>query len=205
MNTNIIIAGFGGQGVVVASKLISEYYFEIGEEVKTSTLIGLGVRGGGIYCHVKAGKGIKSPIIKSGDADILIGLEELELVRWIDYLKPGGHVFINNIRITPTTVSSGIQDEMNIDIDSIIDNKTTKVITFDGYKYCKNLGSSIVLNLIPLGMLSAYFDHDYEAWIKVLKKNVPKKHYELNKNAFTYGRDFILKSKSKVIGDMVRI
>jgi indolepyruvate ferredoxin oxidoreductase beta subunit len=185
---SIIITGHGGQGVLSASKLMAEYYFLSGLDVKTSTLIGLGIRGGGVYSHLKSGTRVISPLIKAGEADMIIGLEKLETIRWIDYLKKDGMIIMNNTYIQPTTVSCGLQDDFEGDFKDIMGLKTWDINVFDGYEKIKELGNNSTINMLFLGICSELLNQDETTWRKVIENNLSAHYRGVNELAFSMGR-----------------
>ena len=188
---NIVILGQGGQGVLKAAKLLAEYYFLSGRDVKTSTLIGLGVRGGGVYSHVKAGRQVISPLIMAGSCDMIIGLEKLETVRCLDYLKADGELVVNDLYIQPTTVSNGLEDDFNGDFNAIFQNHTPNVRMFNGKDVMEKLGNGQVLNSFFLGVASHILNHNKDIWKTVLEQNLPPKYADVNIEAFLIGSNYM--------------
>lgn len=188
---NIIILGQGGQGVLKAAKLLAEYYFHSGKDVKTSTLIGLGVRGGAVCSHVKAGVQVVSPLIMAGRCDMIIGLEKLETVRCLDYLKTDGELIVNDLYIPPTTVSNGLEDDFTGDFDSIFKQQTTNIHVIQGDEVIEKVGNAQILNSFFMGIASSILGHDKKIWEKVLNSNLPEKHTKLNTEAFFMGANYI--------------
>jgi indolepyruvate ferredoxin oxidoreductase beta subunit len=184
---NVIITGFGGQGVVFASKLLSEYYFQRGQDVKTATIIGLGVKGGGIYCHVKSGSKVVSPLIPRNNADVIVGMEDLETLRWIDYLKPNGLIIMNKFRAQPTIVSTGIQPDFSGNVNEILAKKTDNIRVFNGYSPANSVGGSRTLNLYMVGVLCGIYKYDIDLWKKILQKLISKKILDRNLSSFLKG------------------
>ena len=185
--TNTIITGHGGQGVLSSSKLLATYYFKENQDVKTSTLIGLGIRGGGVYSHCKSGEKVHSPLVQAGHADYIIGFEQLETLRWIDYLKPNGHLIVNQAYIQPTTVSSGLQPDFQVDLQSYYSEKTSNIHMVDGYKEISEFENKSVLNSYVLGILAQFEGHSVETWESVFKDCLPSKHCSKNTKAFLKG------------------
>ncbi|ANU76288.1 2-oxoacid:acceptor oxidoreductase family protein [Blautia pseudococcoides] len=189
-NENIIVLGQGGQGVLKASKLLSEYYARIGKEVKTSTLIGLGVRGGGVYSHVKAGERIVSPLIMAGKCDMIIGLEQLETLRCLDYLKTNGYLVVNDLYIPPTTVSNGLEKNFEGDFNAIFRQHSENFHLFSGEQIIEKMDNKPVLNSFFLGVAARILKHDEKIWLQVLDENLSIKYVDMNMKAFMLGLDY---------------
>lgn len=184
---SIMISGQGGQGVLKAAKMLADYYFLSGKDVKASTLIGLGVRGGGVYSHVKAGGRIISPLIMAGRCDMIIGLEKLETVRCLDYLKANGELIVNDLYLPPTTVSNGLEDDFAGDFESIFKQKTKNCYLIQGEQIAGKMRNGQILNSFFLGIASTILGHDRNIWKKVLESNLPREYVKLNIDAFFMG------------------
>lgn len=184
---SIMISGQGGQGVLKAVKMLADYYFLSGKDVKASTLIGLGVRGGGVYSHVKAGGRIISPLIMAGRCDMIIGLEKLETVRCLDYLKANGELIVNDLYLPPTTVSNGLEDDFAGDFESIFKQKTKNCYLIQGEQIAGKMRNGQILNSFFLGIASTILGHDRNIWKKVLESNLPREYVKLNIDAFFMG------------------
>jgi indolepyruvate ferredoxin oxidoreductase, beta subunit len=188
---NILLAGVGGQGVLVASDIIIELAMQANFDVKKSEVHGMAQRGGSVVSQVRYGEKIYSPLIKKGDSDIIFAFEKLEAVRYLDFLKTDGYVIYNNQQITPLTVFT-----MNIEypknIDDLCRKKTNNIVMVDAISIMNNLGNLKVLNTIMLGVLSNLLEFETEAWLKIITSRVPSKTIEINKHAFVQGRALIM-------------
>ncbi|MBL7095625.1 indolepyruvate oxidoreductase subunit beta [candidate division KSB1 bacterium] len=184
---NIVLSGVGGQGVLVASDVLVAVAMVAGLDSKKSEVHGMAQRGGSVVSQVRYGRKIYSPLIEKGSADIILAFEKLEAVRYLDFLKPGGIVIINNQQIKPLTVYFA-----NIpypeDVEAICRNKTDNVVIIDGIKISEELGNPRVLNTVMLGVLSNYTQFSEEHWINAIQQRVPPKTFELNRRAFEAGR-----------------
>ena len=184
---NIVLSGVGGQGVLVASDVLVAVAMLDGLDSKKSEVHGMAQRGGSVVSQIRYGEKIYSPLIEKGSADIILAFEKLEAVRYLDFLKPGGIVIINNQQITPLTVFFA-----NIpypeDVEFICRKKTDKIKKIDGIKIAENLGNPRILNTIMLGALSKYLQFEKKYWIKAIEQRVPPKTFELNRKAFEAGR-----------------
>lgn len=185
-NQNILICGVGGQGTVLASKLISESALSNGQKVFAAETIGMSQRGGSVVSHVRIGENVFSPLIPLHGADLIIAFETSEAVRNISYLKDGGTVIVNKKILQSVTSSlSGVTfkiDEMETYLKSI----TPNVIFIDTETACKKLGSSKIVNTLLLGAACKAKLFSTEDIKNAIKKNVKKEFYELNIKALEY-------------------
>ena len=183
-STNILLAGVGGQGLVLATKIIADAANNAGVDVKTNDVVGLSQRGGKVWGSVKIGKKVYSPNINPHEADILIASEKLEARRFRKSLKPGDSIaIINDYEMVPTLVQQGSASYSEDIIDEV--NKYSKeTILFDATQKATDLGNKAAANIILLGIAARYLDLPEEAWIKSIESNVPKKFLELNLTAF---------------------
>ncbi len=187
--SNIIIAGTGGQGIVLASRIIAHVAFQSGYDVKESELHGMAQRGGSVLGHIRFGKKVFSPAIPYGEADILVALEEMEAVRYLRFLKPSGIVILNRKKIPPAALENVDYPE---NIEKFLRDNKFKVFPIDAEKVAKELGNVKVENSVVIGFLSAFLDCKLdckeEDWLDVIKNSVPPKTVELNIKAFQEGR-----------------
>lgn len=185
---NIIIAGVGGQGLVLTTHIMAEAAFLAGYDVKTNDVIGLSQRGGKIWGSVRMGEKIYSPNIAPGEADILIAFEKLEGRRWRQMMKPGSVAIVNDYEIAPALVQQG-QVEYAEDIEEEL-QKNSKLINIGASEQAKVFGNIAVTNIIMLGAAAKYMDIPKEIWHQSVEKNVPPKFQAMNIQAFNYGYDF---------------
>lgn len=189
---NMFIAGVGGQGTVLASDVIAEVGIRMGLDAKKSDILGLAVRGGSVFSHVRWADKVDAPVMDEGDADYLIGFELLETYRQCSYLKPGGVVLLNNGRIDPMTVSSGqalypATERILADL-----NKTaSQVHLIPALEASLGLGNAKVLNIVLLGGLANLLGHEPSLWRQVIAERVPAKFKDLNLAAFDQGFELI--------------
>lgn len=187
-NKSIIIAGVGGQGLVLATRIISEAAFAQGFDVKTNDVVGLSQRGGTVWGSIKMGEKVHSPNILPKGADIILGMEPLEALRWSHGLKDGGLIILNTNRVYPTPV---LLEKDTYPEDAIEKLKETyEVIEIDAQEEAKASGNIKAANTILLGLVSKYLDIEESLWHEVLKKFVPKKAVEENLVAFKRGKDY---------------
>ena len=186
MSKNIIICGVGGQGTVLAAKVLSQAAISNGEHVISAETIGMAQRGGSVVSHVRIGGDAFSPLVPQGQADVLIAFEAAEAVRNIDFLKADGTVIVNKKIVQPVTASlSGKAFDENEMID-YLNKRAANVIAVDTDQACRDLGSSKVVNMVLLGAASKsglISKDELKAAIKLLVK---PDFYELNVKAVDY-------------------
>lgn len=184
-NYNIIIAGVGGQGLVLTTKIICEAAIIANYDVKSNDVIGLSQRGGKVWGSVRIGEKINSPNIPPNTGDIIIGMEKLEAFRMRGNLKEKGIVIVNLDEISPVAVLS----EKEVYPKNIIEELQKKftVIEIDATEIAKELGSIKVMNTILLGAMASKTDIKKEIWLESIANNVPIKFREMNKKAFDIG------------------
>ena len=186
---NIIIVGVGGQGTLLASKILGHLLLNAGYDVKVSEVHGMSQRGGSVVTYVRFGDKVYSPVVDKGEADYIISFEILETARWLSYLKQDGQTVTNTQQIDPMPVITGAATYPENLVDKI-KNLGLKVDAMDCLSLARQAGSPKAVNIVLLGRLSHYFDISEEAWQKSLEANVPPKFLELNKKAFELGKNF---------------
>ncbi len=188
MNTkNIMIVGVGGQGSLLASKLLGRLLITRGLDVKVSEVHGMSQRGGSVVTYVRFGEKVYSPIVDKGQADFIVSFELLEAARYTEYLKPQGKVIASLQQINPMPVitgaaeyPSGLAERMKsagIDIDA-----------FDALSLAEQAGSAKAVNIVLMGRLSRYFDFTLEEWMEAIAHSVPERFLAMNQKAFALGR-----------------
>ena len=188
MSKNIIICGVGGQGTVLAAKVISQSAIANGERVLSAETIGMAQRGGSVVSHVRIGSDIFSPLVPQGQADVLIAFEAAEAVRNIEYLKKGGTVVVNQKVVQPVTASlSGKAFDCNTMID-FLKTKAENVVVVDTDKACEELGSSKVANIVLLGAASRAGILSRDELKAAIKQLVKPDFYELNVRALEWSK-----------------
>jgi len=183
---NIMIVGVGGQGTLLASRVLGNVAMKIDKDVKVSEVHGMAQRGGSVVTYVKMGEKVYSPIIDKGEADIIISFEELEALRWIDYLKSDGTLILNEQKIDPMPVIIG-KAKYPGGIVEKIKNNYKNVVTIDALNIAKQCGNIKAVNTVLLGLLAKSTSIDKEIWIESLKENVPPKAINVNLKAFNEG------------------
>ena len=183
---NIMIVGVGGQGSLLASKLLGRMLLQKGYDIKVSEVHGMSQRGGSVVTYVRFGDKVYSPVIDRGQADYIVSFELLEAARWTEFLKPGGKLIANTQQINPMPVIIGAAEypqelaakmvAAGIDLDAV-----------DALSLAEQAGSAKAVNLVLMGKLSKYFDIPQEEWMTAIEQSVPAKFLEMNKKAFALG------------------
>ena len=186
MVKSIMIVGVGGQGSLLASKLLGHLLLSEGYDVKVSEVHGMSQRGGSVVTYVRFGEKVYSPIIDKGQADVIVSFEKLEAARYVEYLKKDGTIVTNVQEIDPMPVITGAMQYP----ENLIEKMQEKGITVDAMD-CLSLateaGSAKAVNIVLMGRLSKYFDIPVERWQKAIDACVPEKFRELNQKAFLLG------------------
>ena len=185
---NIMIVGVGGQGSLLASKMLGHLLLSEGYDVKVSEVHGMSQRGGSVVTYVRYGSKVSSPVIDKGEADYIVSFELLEAARWLPFLKKDGQIVTNIQQIDPMPVITGAAAYPE-DLVAKLKNSGAKVDALDCLKLAEEAGSAKAVNLVLMGRLSHYFDLPEEAWMRSLEANVPAKFLELNKKTFELGKN----------------
>ena len=188
ITTNVLVAGVGGQGVILASDIMSEVFMEVGYDVKQSEVHGMAMRGGIVTSHFRFGKKVYSPLIKEGEVDILFAFEQVEGLRWLNHLKPGGKIVMNDHRINPPAVNLG-EMEYPKGIPEIIKSKFKDFYLVRGTEIAIQLGDARAANVVLLGAISKLFEVKEDLWLKIILNYLPPKVHDLNRKAFFSGRE----------------
>lgn len=188
MSKNILLCGVGGQGTVLASKLMAAAAMNRGINVLTAETIGMAQRGGSVTSHLRMGDNLYSPLIGKGQADLIIGFEPGEAVRMLPYLKKDGIVIVNTRPVRPVTGALSDTDYTGQEMIEYLQSKVERVITVDSKKALADLGSSKVLNVVLLGAAieSGVPDITKEDIKKTILEKVAPKFHELNMRAIDY-------------------
>ena len=186
--TNILMAGVGGQGVILASEIVSEAMMQSGYDVKKSEVHGMAQRGGSVTTHVRFGKKVYSPLIKDGEVDILFSFELLETMRYLDSLRPDAIVLVNNQKILPPSVTLG-KDEYPDTIPGLLSSRYPRFQLVDALGVAKQAGNTKAVNVAFVGALSRFFDVPESIWQEAIKTMMPPKLVDLNLKAFALGRE----------------
>ena len=185
MTKNIMIVGVGGQGTLLTSRILGKLATRAGYDVKLSEVHGMAQRGGSVVTFVRYGDNVAEPIVEEGQADVLIAFERLEALRYIHFLKKDGSVIVNDWRIDPITVVTGVAQYPEKIIDTLKEKRNTIVV--EATEEAKKLGAPRTFNVIVLGAAAKYMGFDKEEWLNVIETTVPPKTIEINKKAFEIG------------------
>ena len=183
---NIMIVGVGGQGSLLASKLLGSLLTDEGYAVKVSEVHGMSQRGGSVVTYVRFGNKVYSPVISEGEADVIVSFEKIEAARHLACLKKGGKIIVNTQEIDPMPVITGAA-EYPTDIIDEIKSKGVFVDAVDALALAEQAGNSKSVNIVLMGRVAKYFDIPYEKWIAAIEKTVKPKFVEINKKAFDLG------------------
>jgi len=186
---NLLITGAGGQGIILASDIIGETAIAAGYDVKKTDTIGMAQRGGSVLSHLRIARQVWSPLIRQGEADLLLALEKLEAARWSSYLRPGGIAIVNNHALPPLSVSLGNARYPGDDeIKDILKQITDQVFFINGTARAKALGNIRTLNIFMLGGASLFLPFKVSVWRESIARRLPEKVREINLTAFDHGR-----------------
>ncbi len=185
---NIMIVGVGGQGSLLASKLLGRVLLTEGYDIKVSEVHGMSQRGGSVVTYVRFGDKVYSPIVDKGEADFIVSFELLEAARYLEYLKPEGRIVVNTQQIDPMPVITG----KAVYPENLVEKfkaKKIQVEAMDALAIAENAGTVKAVNIALMGRLSRFFDISETAWLTALEQSVPAKFLEVNKKAFQLGRN----------------
>jgi indolepyruvate ferredoxin oxidoreductase beta subunit len=183
------MVGVGGQGIILASDIMSETALDAGYDVKKTDTLGMAQRGGSVVSHVRIARKVWSPLLKEGEVDILLAFEKLEAARWGYYLQPESIAIVNNQAIPPLSVNLGTQrypsDE---EIEDILKRRTERIYFVDGTSKARELGDIRVLNMFMLGYASHFLPIDVHTWKGRMSQRIPSNILQINIAAFNQGR-----------------
>ncbi len=185
MTKNIMIVGVGGQGTLLASRILGNTVINEGYDVKVSEVHGMSQRGGSVVTYVKYGEKVHSPIIDEGEADIILAFELLEAYRALPYLKKGGKMIVNAQSINPMPVITGAAKYPENIADKLSKKADAQVL--DALSLAKKAGNIKAVNVVLIGVMAAHSEIPYEKWIETIKTTVPEKFLEVNLKAFDLG------------------
>ena len=183
---SVMIVGVGGQGTLLASRLLGAAMAAEGYDVKVSEVHGMSQRGGSVVTYVRYGEKVYSPIIEEGEADIVLAFEQLEAARYLPYLKKGGAVVVNTQKMDPmpvvtgsTTYPEGLLEDM--------EKKGVRVLALDALSLAEEAGSAKAVNVVLIGAMAKSLGGEQEVWLKAIEETVPAKFLEMNRKAFALG------------------
>ena len=185
--TNIMIVGVGGQGSLLASKLLGRLLCNEGYEVKVSEVHGMSQRGGSVVTYVRYGDRVYSPIIDKGEADIIVSFEKLEAARYASYLAKGGKIIVNSQEINPMPVITGAMQYPNNALETLV-SRGIAVDCIDALPLAMQAGSPKAVNIVLMGRLSRLLSIEEGKWLAAIEETVAPRFVEMNKTAFLLGR-----------------
>ncbi len=183
--TNIMIVGVGGQGTLLASRILGSVALSRGLDVKVSEVHGMSQRGGSVVTYVKYGQAVHSPIIDRGEADIIMAFELLEAYRALPWLKAGGKLIVNDQQINPMPVITGAADYPDHIAEKLTECADTTVL--DALTLAAQAGNLKAVNVVLIGVMAQNTDIPYEIWVQAIRETVPCKFLEINLSAFDLG------------------
>lgn len=186
---NVIFAGVGGQGVILASKILMETAKNAGYDVKESEVHGMAQRGGSVDCHVRYAKQVYSPLIEKGTADYVVSLELLESMRKLEYLSDAGTLIVNKFKHDPAPVEAGLEKYPD-DLESWLSSNVKRCYILELDPILKEIGNRRALNIVMLGVLSNFLEFTLDDWKNAIAKQVKEKFVEMNLAAFMKGREY---------------
>ena len=189
MTKNILLTGVGGQGTILAAKMLTIGLMEEGYDVKMSEIHGMSQRGGDVTSQVRYSRErVWSPVIEKGTADIIVSCEKMEALRNLDYIRADGTVVVNSEEIPSMTVLTG-EEEYAPDVIEELQKTAKKVVVIDASRKAEELGNVKAANVILLGALVQAMGLDDIDWEEIIRKTVKEKFVELNLKAFAVGKE----------------
>ncbi|MFP4143972.1 MAG: indolepyruvate oxidoreductase subunit beta [Phycisphaeraceae bacterium] len=188
--TNVVLAGVGGQGILLASEVMARAAMAAGHEVKTNEVHGMAQRGGSVIAQVRYGSEVHSPLVPEGGADVIASFEKVEALRYAHYLKAGALAVVADYALIPTTVSSGLATYPE-DVDDRLRRVFPRLGLIDAVRIATGLGNFKAANIVVMGGLSRGIELPEEAWKEGIHKAVKPKFVELNLQAFEAGRQAV--------------
>ena len=183
---SVLIVGVGGQGTLLASRLLGSAMMDLGYDVKVSEVHGMSQRGGSVETYVRYGDKVYSPVIDPGEADIVLAFEQLEAARFLPFLKKGGVVVTNTQQIDPMPVVTGAAQYPQGLLEQI-QAQGAGLLAFDALSLAEQAGSVKAVNVVLIGAMAKSLGSEKEIWLKTIEKTVPPKFVEMNKRAFELG------------------
>lgn len=187
---NVLICGTGGQGILLASEVLSAAARASGMDVKKSEVHGMAQRGGSVSSHVRFGRKVHSPLIEEGSSDIVLAMEKLEGLRWLHFLRGDGRLLIPDVQINPVTVNVGAA--VYPDVEEELSRLSAPWTLVPALAIAEQLGNTRVVNIVMLGAASRFLEEiPKDSWMLAVKDRVPRKALEVNLEAFEKGRESV--------------
>jgi indolepyruvate ferredoxin oxidoreductase beta subunit len=201
-DVNVLMAGVGGYGVILASDGMAEIGMNNGYDVKKSDTLGMAQRGGSVVSHVRWGRHVFSPMIKKGEVDFMLGFEQLEAARWAPFIKPDGVVIVADVVVIPISAIDGKIPYPSWDeIRGILSQYTDKIYLIPATRIAQEVGNPRAVNMAMLGFLSAFLELGTEAWTETMRRRLPPKFMESSIEAFMRGTD---EAKAIILGKGIK-
>jgi len=185
--TNILLAGVGGQGVILAAYVLGEAALAEGYDVKQNDVVGMSQRGGSVVSHLRFGTKVSSPLVATGAADLMLSFEIVEALRYLHWLRPGGLLVYNTLRINPAPVAAGLVPYPT-DVADRIAATWDNVRPIDANAIATQAGNVRAANMVLLGAISGHLPFSLDTWKQIIEKTVPPKTIEANLKAFDLAR-----------------
>jgi indolepyruvate ferredoxin oxidoreductase beta subunit len=185
--TSVVLAGVGGQGILLASEITACAAMLSGFEVKTNEVHGMAQRGGSVIAQIRYGTEVFSPLVPDGDATVLVALERIEALRFANYLAPDGWAVVSDQVIVPVTVSTGVASYPE-DAEQRLQSRFGQLLYVRAVETATRLGNARAANTVLLGAMSTKLDLAEETWLQAIDECVKPRFRELNQNAFKAGR-----------------
>jgi len=189
---NLLLCGVGGQGILLASEILSSVLMKAGFDVKQSEVHGMAQRGGSVVAHLRYGEKVYSPLIELGSADFAVSFELLEALRYLPYLSRKSKVVVNTQRILPAPVATGV-DTYPAEVIGRLKDLGLSVFPIDAFAVAKSVGEAKAVNMVLVGALSVFLPVDEGLFLKAIDERVPERFRKVNSEAFLKGRDTIRK------------
>ena len=193
MITSVVLAGVGGQGILLASEIVAQAAVAAGFDVKTNEVHGMAQRGGSVIAQIRYGKEVFSPLVPKGTAKVLGSLERIECLRYVDYLAPDGVAIVSDQKIVPVTASTGQTPYPDVD-EAVLAQFFPRLIYLQALELAAAIGNVKAANILLLGTLSTFLDLPESAWETAIQRSVKEQHVAVNIEAFRKGRETIEKS-----------
>lgn len=189
---NIFLCGVGGQGILLASEIISSACMHAGFDVKQSEVHGMAQRGGSVISHIRFGKKVYSPLIEAGDADFVVSFEMLEALRYLPYMNKNTNVIVNTQKILPAPVATGM-DTYPADVISLLKDRGLPVFPIDAFDIANAIGETRAVNMVLVGALSVFLPLEDRIFMQAVEKRIPEKIRKVNIEAFIKGKEALKK------------
>lgn len=183
---DVMIVGVGGQGTLLASRVLGAAMIASGYDVKVSEVHGMSQRGGSVVTYVRAGEKVYSPIVNMGEADMILAFEQLEAARWLPYLKKDGRLITSTQQIDPMPVVTGAAKYPE-DVLKAIQAAGAELVTVDALRLALEAGSVKAVNIVLIGVMARQTDIPKEVWMEAVRSTVPSRFLEMNLKAFEAG------------------